>query len=63
MTSKQAFTPERTGKDRRKAIDHRNPSLQSWMRDFWNRYFSDNPDKERRRLNERRQNGRRPLHA
>lgn len=54
MTSKKTSTPERSGMDRRKTIDERNPSLQRWIREFWNRYFTDNPDKERRKLSDRR---------
>jgi hypothetical protein len=54
MKNQKNFTPERTGTDRRIDIDRRNPTLQERIREFWHRYFQDNPEKERRRGNDRR---------
>ncbi|MCI0413686.1 hypothetical protein L0222_12910 [bacterium] len=48
------LTEQRSGADRRNSLDERNPKLQSWMRQFWAKYFQDNPDKERRRISDRR---------
>ena len=49
-------TPEnqRSGQDRRETVDPNNPELQSWIRRFWNRYYKDNPDKNRRLNADRR---------
>ena len=47
-------TGRRSGIDRRDAVDSRNPELQSWIRRFWNRYYKDNPEKNRRTNPDRR---------
>jgi hypothetical protein len=47
----------RSGNDRRGVIDPRNPELQSWIRRFWNRYYKDNPEKNRRSNPDRRKYG------
>jgi hypothetical protein len=47
-------TSRRSGVDRRDAVDQRNPGLQGWIRKFWNRYYKDNPEKNRRVKPERR---------
>jgi hypothetical protein len=44
----------RSGLDRRGTVDPRNPELQSWIRRFWNRYYKDNPEKNRRTNSDRR---------
>ncbi len=54
QTETQPHTEQRSGEDRRSLVDSRNPGLQNWIREFWNVYFQDNPDKNRRRIADRR---------
>lgn len=51
---------QRSGMDRRETVDQRNPELQSWIRRFWNRYYKDNPEKNRRMNPDRRQSDKKP---
>jgi hypothetical protein len=63
MDSEEGTTDQRSGTDRRRSVDPRNPELQSWMRKFWSRFYKDNPDKDRRGGTNRRQSEKRSFFA
>jgi hypothetical protein len=48
MQSTEINQAQRSGADRRHFVDSRNPELQIWMREFWSKFYRDNPEKERR---------------